>query len=141
VRSCPPSTWRPHRVILTRVGGRPNRISIPDARGQGASLRVTRHPPERKIVLSHWRDGVCVASTPIELSEVSALIGVLADALGDAVGVTDVTPTPASAHPSIISTVRNWFRPKLAQITELRLVRNPAEDTGPIDRTEGTDRT
>jgi hypothetical protein len=116
------------------VGGHPNRISIPDARGHGASLRVTRHPPERKIVLSHWRDGVCVASTPIELNEVSALIGVLADALGDAVGVTDITPAPASARPSIVSTLRNWFRPKLAQITELRIVRDPAPDTDPTDR-------
>src|ERR1039458_3627341 len=45
---------------------RPKRLSIPDARGQGASLRVTRHPEQGKIVLSHWRDGLCVASTPIE---------------------------------------------------------------------------
>ena len=63
----------------------PRRLSIPDARGQGATLRVTKHPEQRKIVLSHWRDGVCVASTPVELTEVPALIGVLADALGDAI--------------------------------------------------------
>jgi hypothetical protein len=77
-------------------------------------------------VLSHWRDGVCVASTPIELSEVSALIGVLADALGDAVEVAETQPTTAVERPSALSTLRNWFRPKLAQITELRVVRNPA---------------
>jgi hypothetical protein len=124
------------------VGGQPNRISIPDARGQGASLRVTRHPPERKIVLSHWRDGVCVASTPIELGEVSALISILADALGDAVADIDTTPTPASAPPSIVSTLRNWFRPKLAQITELRIVRDAAQGSSPDpDRTDPIDPT
>jgi hypothetical protein len=108
------------------MGGHPNRLHIPDARGQGASLRVTRHHEERKVVLSHWRDGVCVASTPIELSEVSALIGVLADALGDAIGATaPVPPASAPGRPSVLATLRHWFRPTQAQITELRVGRNP----------------
>jgi hypothetical protein len=134
----PSSTPPSDAFILTSVGGHPNRLHIPDARGQGASLRVTRHHDERKVVLSHWRDGVCVASTPIELSEVSALIGVLADALGDAIGATAPAP-PASQRerPSVLATLRHWIRPKLAQITELRVVRNPetipdhAESEGP----------
>jgi hypothetical protein len=67
-----------------------------------------------------------VASTPIELSEVSALIGVLADALGDAIGATaPAPPASQSERPSVLATLRHWFRPKLAQITELRVVRNP----------------
>jgi hypothetical protein len=112
----------------------PNRLSIPDARGQGASLRVTRHPEQRKIVLSHWRDGLCVASTPIELSEVSALIGVLADALGDAIdtpavssvsSVSSVSAVPA--NPTTLMALRRWLRPRLAQVTELRLVRETPE--------------
>ena len=122
----PSSTPPSDAFILTSVGGHPNRLHIPDARGQGASLRVTRHHDEGKVVLSHWRDGVCVASTPIELSEVSALIGVLADALGDAIGATAKAP-PASQRerPSVLATLRQWFRPKLAQITELRVMRSP----------------
>ena len=105
----------------------PRRLSIPDARGQGATLRVTKHPEQRKIVLSHWRDGVCVASTPVELTEVPALIGVLADALGEAI---DATPTESSPPPkgSLLSVIRSWLRPKLAQVAELRLVRDPARD-------------
>jgi hypothetical protein len=67
-----------------------------------------------------------VASTPIELSEVSALIGILADALGDAIGTTAPAPPPSRRErPSVLATLRRWFRPRLAQITELRLVRNP----------------
>jgi hypothetical protein len=102
----------------------PNRLSIPDARGHGASLRVTRHPEQRKIVLSHWRDGLCVASTPIELSEVSALIGVLADALGDAIDHDSSTTAGRVVMPSFFATIRGWIRPRLAQVTELRLVRD-----------------
>ncbi|HWE68395.1 MAG TPA: hypothetical protein VG298_17280 [Acidimicrobiales bacterium] len=109
----------------------PNRLSIPDARGQGASLRVTRHPEQRKIVLSHWRDGLCVASTPIELSEVSALIGVLADALGDAIDTPAVSSvssvSTAPANPTTLMALRRWLRPRLAQVTELRLVRETPE--------------
>jgi hypothetical protein len=57
------------------------------------------------------------------------LIGVLADALGDAVTGTEAqTPAATPVRPSVISTLRNWFRPKLAQITELRVVRNPSLD-------------
>jgi hypothetical protein len=109
-------------------GMHPRRLSIPDARGQGATLRVTKHPEQRKIVLSHWRDGVCVASTPVDLGEVPALIGVLADALGDAI---DAAPEKTGTPPrkgSLLSAIRSWLRPRLAQITELRLVRDPAQD-------------
>jgi hypothetical protein len=105
------------------MGGHPHRLTIPDARGSGANLRVTRHPEQGKIVLSHWREGVCVASTPIELREVSALIGVLADSLGDAIASTAAPALAAASRPSLLATLRNWLHPKLAQITELRLVR------------------
>jgi hypothetical protein len=107
---------------------RPNRLSIPDARGQGASLRVTRHPEHGKVVLSHWRDGLCVASTPIELTEVSALIGMLADALGDAIDVPSKAPAELTPRPSLLAAIRHWLRPKLAQITEIRLVRESSDE-------------
>jgi hypothetical protein len=103
-------------------------LTIPDARGQGATLRVTRHPEQRKVVLSHWRDDVCVASTPIELAEVSGLIGVLADALGDAIDTTVPAAVTPQRRLTVMGVVRNWIRPKLAQVTELRLVKNPRDD-------------
>ncbi len=106
---------------------RPRRLSIPDARGKGATLRVTRHPEQRKIVLSHWREGLCVASTPVDEAELSALIGVLADALGDAVDAPTHQVVGPSQRPTLLSSVRRWLRPKLAQVAELRLVRDPAE--------------
>ena len=78
-------------------------------------------------MLSHWRDGLCVASTPIELSEVSALIGVLADALGDAIDIQNEAPISPAKRPSIPAAIRAWLRPKLATITELRLVRETSD--------------
>ena len=108
----------------------PNRLAIPDARGGGASLRVTKHPDQRKVVLSHWRDGVCVASTPIELSEVPALIGVLADALGDAIDSTDgVSAAERRRLAGLLDGIRSWIRPRLAQVSELRLVRDAKDDS------------
>src|SRR5580693_4773047 len=102
----------------------PRRLSIPDARGHGATLRVTKHPEQRKVVLSHWREGMCVASTPVDLSEVPALIGVLADALGDAIGAEQTPSVAAPRTRSLLLVARRWLRPRLAQITELRLVRD-----------------
>jgi hypothetical protein len=94
------------------VGGSPKSLSIPDARGNQAYLRVTRHPAERKIVVSHWRQGLCVASTPVELSEVPALISVLAAALGDAVGSAAPAGVPAAvpARTPVWDTVRTTVR-------------------------------
>ena len=112
---------------------RPRSLAIPDARGSRATLRVTGHPEQGKIVLSHWRDGVCVASTPIELSEVSALIGVMADALGDAISsnepATGATPTIAAG---LLARIHAWLRPRLAQIVELRIPKDQKahEETG-----------
>jgi hypothetical protein len=102
----------------------PTRLNIPDARGQGATLRVTRQPGQRKVVFSHWRDGRCVASTPIELSELPGLIGVLVDALGVAVdrgNRPSIVPIPRSR---VISALQRWVHPRLAQVTDLRSLRD-----------------
>ena len=74
-------------------------------------------------MFSHWRDGRCVASTPIELSEVPGLIGVLVDALGVAVDMAkrpSIVPTPRSR---VVSAMQRWIHPRLAQVTELRSLR------------------
>ena len=99
---------------------RPRSLTIPDARGHGGSLRVTRHPEQRKVVISHWRDDVCVASTPIEIGEVPALLGVLADALGDAVRSGSSSPADTSRDPQLLDRIKRWLRPRLAQIVDLR---------------------
>lgn len=68
------------------VGGvaRSSRVFVPDVRDELRYLRVTWHPDRRVVVLSHWRDDVCLASTPIEFSEISRLVGFLVGAIEDA---------------------------------------------------------
>jgi hypothetical protein len=114
----------------------PRSLSIPDPRGRGATLRVTRHPEQNKVVLSHWRDGVCVASTPIELTEVSALIGVLADALGDAIDLTGPASETQSRGAQLLAELRVWLKPRLAQIVELRA---PKDATDRVERTASSE--
>jgi hypothetical protein len=79
--------------------------------------------------LSHWRDNLCVATTPIELHEVPALIGMLAEALGEAIDVNGSAPAGPTARPSPWSAIRNWLRPRLAQVTQLRWPPDASEDT------------
>jgi len=107
------------QVHTQGVGALPNRLNIPDARGSGAYLRVTKHPDQRKVVLSHWRGTLCVASTPVDVGEVPALIGVLADALGDAVAAPDSVSVAGPPVRSPWSTLRDRLRPALAKVVDL----------------------
>lgn len=108
---------------------RPKSIVVPDARDRGATLRVTRHPEQRKVVLSHWRGRLCVASTPVELAEVPTLIGVLVDALNEAAssGIQPRAPQQAG-FADVAAAFRRWLRPRLAQVRELRPRSGPGAD-------------
>ena len=120
---------RSARVHTQLVGALPKRLNIPDARGHGASLQVTRHPEQQKVVLSHWRDGICVASTPVDLAELPALIGVLAEALGDAAAMAPSPITESPPSPSLRHRLMARFRPTFAKIVELPH-RHPHEGDG-----------
>jgi hypothetical protein len=69
-----------------------------------------------------------VASTPIELSEVPSLIGVLVDALGDAIKTPEPEKQASVRPPSLLDGVRKWLRPKLATVSELRIIREQSEN-------------
>lgn len=122
-------------VHTLSVSGLPNRLNIPDARGSGAYLRVTRHPDQQKVVLSHWRDSVCVASTPVDISDVPSLIGVLAEALGDAVVMSGSTSVSRPTKPSAWSKLRDLFRPGLAKIVDLHMM--PGQQSTPMRHDTG----
>jgi hypothetical protein len=99
-------------------------LTIPDARADGASMRVTWHPDRRKVVVSHWRDQVCVATTPIELSEVPGLISVLVDALGEAINDPAAQVSPETRE-SLLTKIAHWLTPRVASVTELPLGSSP----------------
>jgi hypothetical protein len=65
-------------------------VEILDRRDIDGHLRVSWHPTKRLINVSQWRHGICVATTPVELSDVPALVSLLVSALEEAA----TTPPP-----------------------------------------------
>jgi hypothetical protein len=111
---------------------RPRSLTVPDARGRATSLRVTRHPSQRKVVISHWRYDVCIASTPIDRRELPALIGVLVEALGDVDNSAEsASATTSRARP--LEKIQRWLRPKPAQIIAIR---QPPDENNDISQPE-----
>jgi hypothetical protein len=113
-------------VDTPSVGALPNRLHLPDARNKRAYLQVTRHGDQRKLVFSQWRDGVCVASTPVEVSELPALIGVLAEALGDAAAAPPAVQN--SKDGSFWGKLRRCVHPTPARIVELPHLHDPLKE-------------
>lgn len=63
-----------------------------DARGAGRALRVTWHPETQLLVLSVWRDEICIATHRLEASELPRFAHLLTDTM--AVARMDA-PAPA----------------------------------------------
>jgi hypothetical protein len=55
-----------------------------DARGPDRALRVSWHTDADLVVLSMWRENVCVGSFRLAIDEVPDLIGFLSTGLGSA---------------------------------------------------------
>jgi len=55
-----------------------------DARGADRALRVSWHTEADLVVLSMWRENVCVGSFRLAIDEVPDLIGFLSTGLGSA---------------------------------------------------------
>jgi len=69
---------------------------VPQALGADEYLRVTWHETDRVIVFSHWQGEVCVAATPVKVTETAELATLLVGALGHAAGQrTELGPQPA----------------------------------------------
>jgi hypothetical protein len=69
-----------------REGERPmvRRTIVSDPWGDGRCLRVAWHPEQSVVVLSHWHEDVCVATSTVALADLPRLMALLADAVGDA---------------------------------------------------------
>jgi hypothetical protein len=98
------------------------RLYVPDVRGGGRYLRVTWHADTSTIVLSHWRDDVCVASTPISLPDATPLIGLIVGALKESAGRRPMVPGSGPATASggrLLARLRARVRPRWAEIVRL----------------------
>jgi hypothetical protein len=99
-------------------------LVLGDQRGEGRYMRASWHAESRSIVLSHWSDDVCTASSRLALADAPRLIGFIVDALHHAatvpVPVPATAPAPApGARPSVIrfaEGVGTWLRRRWAPV-------------------------
>ncbi len=61
---------------------------VADTRGEGRALRATWHHEADVLVLSVWRDNVCVATVRVDPTDVPDLVDVLVSGLADGYAVT-----------------------------------------------------
>jgi hypothetical protein len=121
------------------MASEPAHLQIVDPRNAERHLRVSWHATKRVVVFSQWRDGVCVATTPVELAEIPAVIGVLIRALEDASksapsDTAASNPTAQSVRQDVNELVRDWLRPRLASITALTPgSKSPSEEVEPTE--------
>jgi hypothetical protein len=95
----------------------PNRIFLADRRGGDQYLRATWHSESSTIVFSHWVGEVCVASTPVALTEATKLIDLQVRALSE-LAQQRVTPSVPVRQLTVLGRLRNRLRPKLAEVID-----------------------
>jgi len=80
-------------------------VEVTDPRDDHRRLRLSWHPERRELIVSHWRDNVCVATTPVGVKEIAGLIELLVKALEDA-----ATSSPAPAEPTYQDNQHRFWR-------------------------------
>ena len=98
----------------------PNRVFLADVRGGDQYLRTTWHPESATIVFSHWNGEVCVASTPVALTDTAKLIDLMVRGLTEAADRRLSPPVPPALSKRIgtIERLRNRLRPTLADVID-----------------------
>jgi hypothetical protein len=95
-------------------------LHLPDVRGGDRYLRVTWHADTSTLVLSHWRDAICVASTPVTLEDATRLVGLVVGALKEkAILAAGAPNAEAKTGTNLLTRLRQRFRPPLAHIVRL----------------------
>jgi hypothetical protein len=95
----------------------PNRVFLADVRGGDHYLRTTWHPDSATIVFSHWNGEVCLASTPVALTDSPKLIDLMVRALSQAAD-RRLAPEAPPKRLSAIERLRNRIRPALAEVID-----------------------
>src|SRR5258707_9648108 len=85
-----------------------HRVFVPQALGADEFLRVTWHESDRVVVFSHWQGEICVAATPVLVTDTADLTGLLVDALGAAAS-NPILPGAARAE-TLRDQLRNLLR-------------------------------
>jgi hypothetical protein len=95
----------------------PNRVFLADVRGGDQYLRTTWHPDSSTIVFSHWNGEMCLASTPVALTDSTKLIDLMVRALSE-VADRRLSPSAPPKPLSPIERLRNRLRPTVADVID-----------------------
>jgi hypothetical protein len=110
---------RPTPLHTARVSRAKNFVQLPDLRNQTDYLRASWHPETRTIIVSQWRSGICVASTPLDVHEAPRLINMMVEALRDATldSKLNAKPTASSVRRDLATLTSSWWRPRVRAVT------------------------
>jgi len=120
VRCASQTQWQPTSAgcILRDVAEMPpNRVFLADVRGRDQYLSTTWHPDSATIVFSHWDGEVCLASTPVALTDSTKLIDLMVRALSQ-VADRRLAPEVPPRTLSALERLRNRIRPTLAEVID-----------------------
>jgi hypothetical protein len=98
---------RVHHFVV--ADGR-HRVFLPQALGADEFVRVTWHEAEQVVVFSQWRGSLCVAATPVRVTEIEDLAGLLVDALGEAPSATANQPSSPGVRERLAQLVQRRTR-------------------------------
>ena len=93
---------------------------IAQALGANEFMQVTWHETAKVIVFSQWRDGVCVAATPVRVTDTVELTTLLVSTLGHA--ATTASTNEASSVEANASSGRMTRRARATRWVVQRLV-------------------
>jgi hypothetical protein len=96
----------------------PNRVFLPDVRGGDQYLRATWHPESATIVFSHWSGELCMASTPVALTDCVELIELQVRSLSQLAERRLAPAAAAPIPPGTMDRLRSLLRPKLADVVD-----------------------
>jgi hypothetical protein len=108
-------------------------LVLGDQRGGGRYLRASWHAESRSIVLSHWSDDVCTASSRVALADAPRLIGFFVDSLHHAATAplpsAAPAPAPGSRSPVLrfVEEARAWLQRRLAPAAPLIALPGPGQ--------------
>ena len=97
-----------------------------DARGHGRALRLTWHHDKDLVVLSLWRNDVCVGSFRLGLADVNDFVDALVEGMRDAPGVHP--SRPEATHGSAVPEPRAADDDALMPVTGQTAVKPRAAD-------------
>jgi hypothetical protein len=96
----------------------PNRVFLADVRGGDQYLRATWHAESATIVFSHWNGEVCMASTPVALTDCTELIELQVRALSRVASQRAAPTAPPTHSPRTIDRLRTLLRPRMAEVID-----------------------